>query len=66
MALYQDNEAERLARVEQLLMEARVTQASLRPDDHQQRRELAFQLDKLLEDLLGWSVPQRHASKDLR
>jgi len=66
MALYQDNEAERLARVEQLLTEARVKQASLRPDDHQQRRALAFQLDRLLEELLGSPQLLRHASHDRR
>jgi hypothetical protein len=40
-----DNEAECLARIEQLLTEARFKKASLRPADHQLRREPGFRLD---------------------
>lgn len=52
MALYKD-ESERLARIEQLLTEARLKRVSLRPADHQLRRELGFHLDTLLNELLG-------------
>jgi hypothetical protein len=53
MPLYQDNEAERLARVEQLLTEARLKRASLLPGDHQLRRELNQSLDMLLDAVRG-------------
>lgn len=63
MPLLKDNEAERHARIDQLLGEVRLKKASLRPVDHQLRRDLAFQLDSLLGELVGPFQAPKHAAK---
>lgn len=63
MPLYKDYEAERLARIEQLLTEARRKKATLRPADYQLRRDLRSHLDMLLDELLGPFQPQKNAIK---
>jgi hypothetical protein len=63
MPIHEDNEAERLARIEQLLTEARLMKASLRPADHQLRRELGAHLDRLLIELRGPFQSSKRASK---
>ena len=61
MPLFQDNEAERLARIERLLTEARLKRASLRPADHQLRRELVCHLDMLLDELRPFQLRKQAA-----
>ena len=59
MPLYRDNDAERLARLDQLVSEARLERASLRPADHHLRRELGARLDTLSNELLGPFQPRK-------
>lgn len=66
MPLYQDNEAERLDRIERLLRAVRPKKASLGPADHQLRRELGCHQDRLLEELRGPLQPLRHTTRPTR
>ena len=59
MPLYRDNDAERLARLDQLVSETRLKRVSLRPADHQLRRELGARLDTLMNELLGPCQPRK-------
>lgn len=63
VALYKDNHAERLERIDQLLSEVRLQRTSLRPGDHHLRRPLGIRLDALLKELTEASSPRAHASK---
>ena len=58
MPIYKDNEAERLARIEQFLAEMRPKVTGLGPADHRLRRELGLHLDALLDEVQG--ATQRH------
>ena len=49
MPLFQDNEAERLARIERLLTETRLKRTSQRPADHQPRQE-SLRFDTSLDE----------------
>ena len=59
MPLYRDNDSQRFVRIEQLLAEARLKRASLRPADHHQRRELGVRLDTLMDEVLGRFQPRK-------
>ena len=53
MAINRDDSAERLARIELLLAEAKRTMAQITPKDRVARQELSDQLDEMLNELLG-------------
>jgi hypothetical protein len=64
MPLFQDNEAEGLARIEQLLTATRLKRTSLRPADHQPRRE-SFRFETSLDELRPFQL-RNHAPGSVR
>jgi hypothetical protein len=62
MAIERDDAAERLARIDVLLAEAKRTMARIAPTDRSLIRQLTDQLDEMLNELLGrYDVARRRA-----
>jgi hypothetical protein len=62
MAIERDDAAERLARIDVLLAEAKRTMARMAPTDRSLMRQLTNQVDEMLNELLGrYDVARRRA-----